>query len=85
MIFLDNQVGSSGETAQLFAMSADAEYKNEIKIPIVLIFYKESVKLMNEYIKYPNLIVRLSEKVGNPCKFLFERFIIKFFFISMDI
>lgn len=52
-------------------MSADTNYKNDIKIPIVLLFYKESVKLIFEYMKYPNLIVRLAEKVGNPCSFLF--------------
>lgn len=61
-------MGTSVDTAPLFAMSADIDVKDDIKLPVVLLFHIEGVKLMTEFSKYPNLIVRMAEKVGNPSR-----------------
>uniref|UniRef100_A0A914CHU7 PA domain-containing protein n=2 Tax=Acrobeloides nanus TaxID=290746 RepID=A0A914CHU7_9BILA len=74
VIVADHQIGSSVDHSPVFAMSADNNIPDDIEIPVMFLFHKESQKLLNQKMKFPTMKVRLAEKVANP-GFLFENYL----------
>lgn len=71
VIIFDNQEDSSFETSPMFSMSGDNAVDDDIKIPVVLLFKKESELLMNRLNRHDRY-VRLAGAVKNPQYIIIE-------------
>jgi len=65
VIIFDNQEDSSFETSPMFSMSGDNTVEDDVKIPVVLLFKKESELLMNR-LGRNDRYVRLAGAIKNP-------------------
>uniref|UniRef100_A0AC35UFL3 Alpha-1,2-Mannosidase n=1 Tax=Rhabditophanes sp. KR3021 TaxID=114890 RepID=A0AC35UFL3_9BILA len=68
LIIVDNNDNSSFDTGYAFAMAKDVENTNEEKviIPVIFLFHAEATKLLVEYSKNKNIVVRLGNRFSNP-------------------
>jgi hypothetical protein len=57
-------------------MSADDNYKEEIRIPACFLFYYEGQKLLNRLKSDEKVALRLSNHLLNPA-FIFEEFVLR--------
>ncbi|VDM92921.1 unnamed protein product, partial [Onchocerca ochengi] len=73
IIIIDNTIGTSIDTLPPFAMSGDQTIKDDIIIPAIFLYNKEGLAFMEHIVRYPNALVRISDRLSNP-SLLFEDF-----------
>lgn len=65
-IIIDDMIGSSAEGSPPFAMSGDNSVEDDIRIPVVFLFHKEGVALLEHLRRFPTSLVRISDRIANP-------------------
>ncbi|VDN01700.1 unnamed protein product [Thelazia callipaeda] len=75
IIIIDNTLGSSIDEFPPFAMSGDQSMEDDIFIPAVFLHNKEGLVFMEQIMRYPNSLIRLSNRLSNPF-YLFEDFVL---------
>ncbi|KAI6197839.1 hypothetical protein M3Y94_01272800 [Aphelenchoides besseyi] len=66
VIIIDNHLGSSAETAPMFAMSASQEAVDDIRISSVFLYHYQGQQLINRIVSDHRVIVRLSYYLLSP-------------------
>uniref|UniRef100_A0A9J2PH42 alpha-1,2-Mannosidase n=1 Tax=Ascaris lumbricoides TaxID=6252 RepID=A0A9J2PH42_ASCLU len=61
-----DMIGSSAEGSPPFAMSGDNSVEDDIRIPVVFLFHKEGVALLEHLRRFPTSLVRISDRIANP-------------------
>uniref|UniRef100_A0A915BGC4 alpha-1,2-Mannosidase n=1 Tax=Parascaris univalens TaxID=6257 RepID=A0A915BGC4_PARUN len=65
-IIIDDTIGSSADGSPPFAMSGDNSMEDDIRIPVVFLFHKEGVALLEYLRRFPTSLARISDRIINP-------------------
>lgn len=82
-IIVDNVFGTSVENSLPFAMSGDSSVEDDIKIPVVFLFYKEGEQLIEQIKRSPASVIRISGPCVKPV-FIFEQFLVRGHYASRN-
>lgn len=68
ILWLDDNEGSSSDTAPLFQMAGDGKDTDDIKIPMLFLFSKEGSIILDAIREYEEVEVLLSDKAKDRGK-----------------